>query len=432
MQRVRIFISSPGDVADERQRALAVVKRLQPEFDGVLSLEPLLWEQEPLLATADFQSQIRSPADFDIFATIIGRRLGSPLGLQFTRQDGSTYSSGTEFEFEMAVAGYHASGKPELLFYRKSLPADEPVSPQLEKVSAFFRKWFAGGEDGTTIGAYHTFSKAEEFEVLFTEHLRHMLHRFIPRPNNIPAPISSFVGRIDLISTISSLIRRDDVRLVSLFGAKGAGKSRLGLRTVRGLLGDFEDGVFLLNLEYSDQENLLPEKILAALEITPQGDRPVIDSVVAALEDKEMLLLVDDFEIADAAVADITALLTRCPGIKFIVTGREELRVGDSHGVLVPPMALPDPDSASFAEIRDSEAVQLFIERAKVVRENFELTEENAGEVLQICSQLQALPFTIELATSRMRSMTTTKLLRSLASIKVKDETGNTIYLIPR
>ena len=70
MERVRIFISSPGDVADERQRALVVVERLQEEFTDRLSLEPLLWEQEPLLATADFQSQIRSPADFDIFVTL--------------------------------------------------------------------------------------------------------------------------------------------------------------------------------------------------------------------------------------------------------------------------------------------------------------------------------------------------------------------------
>lgn len=432
MHRVRIFISSPGDVADERQRALAVVQGLQPEFDGVLSLEPLLWEQEPLLATADFQSQIRSPADFDIFATIIGRRLGSPLGLQFTRRDGSPYSSGTEFEFEMAVAGYHASGKPELLFYRKSLPADEPATPQLEKVSAFFEKWFASSEGRATIGAYHTFSEAEEFEQLFTEHLRQMLHRFTPRPNNLPAPISSFVGRIELISAISRLIKRDDVQLVSLFGAKGAGTSRLGLRTVRGLLGDFDDGVFLINLEYSDQENLLPEKILAALEIAPQDGGANIDSVVTALEDKKMLLLVDNLAVADTAVRDITELLTRCPGVKIIVTGLEELKVGDSHAVQVPPMALPDLENASFADIRDSEAVQLFVERAQVVREDFELTEENAREVLQICDQLQGLPFTIELATSRMRSMTTTKLLRSLASIKVKDESGNTIYLVPR
>ena len=88
MNRVRIFISSPGDVVDERQRALAVVERLQQEFSDTLSLEALLWEQEPLLATADFQSQIRSPADFDIFTTIIGGRLGSPLGSQFTRREG--------------------------------------------------------------------------------------------------------------------------------------------------------------------------------------------------------------------------------------------------------------------------------------------------------------------------------------------------------
>ncbi len=208
MNRIRIFISSPGDVADERQRALAVVERLQQEFSGTLVLEPLLWEQEPLLATADFQSQIRSPADFDIFATIIGCRLGSPLGSQFTRRDGSPYSSGTEFEFEVAVASYHASGRPEPLVYRKSLRGELPETAQIEKVSAFFDKWFQGAGNPPVIGEYHSFTESGEFEELFTQHLRELLHRFLPRPNNLPAPISSFVGRTDLIREITGLLEQ--------------------------------------------------------------------------------------------------------------------------------------------------------------------------------------------------------------------------------
>ena len=98
----------------------------------------------------------------------------------------------------------------------------------------------------------------------------------------------------------------------------------------------------------------------------------------------------------------------------------------------MPPLELPDPETASFAEIRDAEGVQLFVERAQAVREDFELTEENAAEILQICHRLGGLPLSIELASSRMRSMSITKLLGSLASIKVKDETGQTVYLIPR
>ena len=432
MNRIRIFISSPGDVADERQRALAVVERLQQEFSETLSLEPLLWEQEPLLATADFQSQIRSPADFDIFATVIGSRLGSPLGSQFTRRDGSQYASGTEFEFEAAVAGHHANGKPELLIYRKSLPADQPPTPQLEKVSAFFDKWFPGTEDPTAIGACHTFAEAGQFEQLFTLHLRNLLRRFLPKPNNLPAPISSFVGRIDLIREISRLIKQSDVRVVNLVGPGGTGKSRLGLRTVRGLLPDFQDGVFLVSLASLHQADLVPGTIAAALDIRQNDNRPVIDGVVEALRNKELLLLIDNLDQVQSAVKYIDALVSKCPGIKVLVTNREALQVSGVRTVRVPPLELPDLNKASFAGIRDCESVQLFVERAQTVREDFELTEENAPEVLQICHRLDGLPRAIELATSRMRSMNTTKLLDSLASIKVKDETGKNIYLVPR
>ena len=145
-----------------------------------------------------------------------------------------------------------------------------------------------------------------------------------------------------------------------------------------------------------------------------------------------MLLLIDNLVQTESAAKYINALVSNCPGVKLLVTSGEALQVSQARTVTVPAFAVPDPDSASFAEIRDSESAQLFVERTKTVREDFELTEDNAWEVLQICQRLKGLPFSIELATSRMRSMNTTKLLRSLESIKVKDESGKTIYLVPR
>lgn len=414
MNRVRIFISSPGDVADERQRAVAVVERLQEEFSETLSLEPLLWEQEPLLATADFQSQIRSPADFDIFATMIGSRLGSPLGSQFTRRDGSTYASGTEFEFEAAIAGYRATGKPEMLVYRKAQPEDQPPTEQLQLVSQFFDRWFLSAEDRTAIGAYHTFADGEQFEDLFTLHLRKLLRRFLPRPNNLAAPISSFVGRDELVREVSGLVRQSDVRLVTLVGPGGTGKSRLGLRVAQGLLPDFEDGAFVVTLADLRQADLVPGAIAGALDIRQTDDRPIIDSVVAELQHKEMLLLIDNLEQVQSAVKHINTLVAKCPKLKVIVTSREALRVSGARTVRVPPFSLPDPKKATFAQIRDADCVQLFVDRATTVRDDFELTEENAADVLQLCHQLDGLPLAIELATSRLRSMNTSKLLRAM------------------
>jgi non-specific serine/threonine protein kinase len=414
MNRVRIFISSPGDVADERQRALTVVERLQAEFSESLTLEPLLWEQEPLLATADFQSQIRSPADFDIFATMIGSRLGSPLGSQFTRRDGTTYASGTEFEFEAAIAGYHATGKPEMLVYRKARPEGQPQTEQQALVEQFFDRWFLSSKDRTAIGAYHTFADGEQFEDLFTLHLRKLLRRFLPRPNNLGTPLSSFVGRVDLVREVSGLIRQSDVRLVTLVGPGGTGKSRLGLRLAQGLLADFEDGAFLVTLADLRQADLVPGAIASALDIRQTDDRPIIDSVVGELQNREMLLLIDNLEQVQSAVKHINTLVAKCPKLKVIVTSREALRVSGARTVRVPPFALPDPKKATFAQIRDAECVQLFVDRATTVRDDFALTEENAGEVLELCHRLDGLPLAIELATSRLRSMNTSKLLRSM------------------
>lgn len=414
MNRVRIFISSPGDVADERRRALTVVESLQEEFSDTLSLETLLQEQESGVATSGAQPEANSPADFDIFATIIGDHLEQPPGPQFTRNDGSPYASTTEFQFEVAIDSARSRGKPELLVYRKPLPADRQATAQSDAVSAFFDKWFLSAEDRTAIGAYHTFADVEQFEDLFKLHLRKLLRRFLPRPNNLPTPGSSFVGRTELVREVSGFIRQSEVRLVTLVGPGGTGKSRLGLQAAAGLLPDFEDGVFLITLASLRQPDLVPGTIATALDIKQNDNRPVIDSVTDALQKKEMLLLIDNLDQVQSAVTHINTLVSKCPGVKVLVTSRETLRVSGARTVKVPPFALPDIKKASFAQIRDSESVQLFMARAQAVREDFQLTEENAREVLQICHRLDGLPLAIELATSRIRTMNTSELLRSM------------------
>ncbi|MEE4143761.1 MAG: tetratricopeptide repeat protein [Halieaceae bacterium] len=415
MKRVRIFISSPGDVAAERQRALSVIERLQQEFGETLALEPLLDgpEQEP--GAPDAPSQIdHSPADSDIFVTIVGGHLEALPDSLSRRSDGASQASATEFRFEVAIDSARSRGKPELLVYRKSLPAEQQGTAAFGQVSAFFDKWFLSAEDRTAIGAYHTFAEIEQFEDLFKLHLRKLLRRFMPRPNNLPTPTSSFVGRAELVREVSGFIRQTEVRLVTLVGPGGTGKSRLGLQAAAGLLPDFDDGVFLITLASLRQADLVPGTIAAALDIRQNDNRPIIDSVTDALQKKEMLLLIDNLDQVQSAVSHIKTLVSKCPGVKVLVTSRETLRVSGARTVRVPPFALPDLKKASFAQIRDSESVQLFVERAQKVREDFQLTRENAVEVLQICHRLDGLPLAIELATSRIRSMDTAELLRSM------------------
>lgn len=432
MERVRIFISSPGDVAEERQRCFAVVEQLQAEFGDQLLLEPLLWEQEPLLASADFQSQIRSPADFDIFVNILCSRLGSPLGPQFTRDDGSTYASGTEFEFEVAVASHRESGKPELLFYRKQPSQQAPQTDQQRQVEAFLARWFHARDDGDSLGDYHRFNDTAEFDALFTGHLRQCLQRFLPRPNNLPAPISSFVGRAGFIAQITTLLVEERKRLVNLTGTKGVGKSRLALRTCRNLVPDFQHGLFLVELRGIEGESQVIEAIAGALDEALPGDEASRDNLVRLLADRELLLFLDNPDDAGDIAGLLTALLDGCPGLSLLVACRDALPLASAVVIDVPPLGLPAPGELSVDDIRRAEAVQLFTERARSVRDTFTLDADNASDVLQICRELSGNPQAIELATSRMRSMNAAKLLRSLASIKVKDETGQTVYLVPR
>jgi len=414
MNRVRIFISSTADVAEERQRALEVIEQLREEFRETLSLEPDYSDQESRPDSTAGDSQARSPEGFEIFTTIVGSRLDSRHPTQRTPADDTQYDSATEFEFSIARSSYQAQGKPELLVYRKSVLASQPETSEQRAVTAFFDKWFLSAKDRTATGAYHTFAEAEQFEDLFKLHLRKLLRRFLPRPNNLPEDSSSFVGRKELVRKVTGFLQQSEVRLVNLVGPGGTGKSRLGLRAAKILLPHFEDGAFLITLASLRQEDLVPSTIASVLDIKQADNRPIIDSVVDSLRKKEMLLMIDNLDLVESAVAHLDALVSTCPGLKVVVTSREALRINGTRAIKVPPFALPDLHKASFTQIRDSESVQLFMDRAKGVNPAFELTQDNAREVLQICHRLDGLPLAIELATSRLRSMSPSELLESM------------------
>src|SRR5580693_4635616 len=130
---LKVFISSPGDVGQERMIASRVLERLQGEFSGYVEIIPILWEHEPLLATSHFQKQIVAPSQTDIVVCILWSRLGTRLPDQFKRADGTMYASGTEWEFEDAYASFSTTGKPDLLVYRKM---NEPVIDYHDEAAA--------------------------------------------------------------------------------------------------------------------------------------------------------------------------------------------------------------------------------------------------------------------------------------------------------
>jgi len=262
LKTLRIFISSPGDVAEERALTRRVIQRLQGEFAGRVALKPIYWEHEPLLATETFQKQIIRPSKTDIVICILWSRLGTRLPSQFTRSDGSRYSSGTEFEFEDAMSSYRQKGKPDLLIYRKM--TDPVVSlkdkqilldrlRQREALDTFFKKWFHDEAEGTLIAAFHSFDTSADFEELLEVHLHKLIER--QQPESIPseeieighamwqqgspyrglnvfhfdhAPI--FFGRTKAIADVLNALRvqaESGRAFVLVLGMSGGGKSSL-------------------------------------------------------------------------------------------------------------------------------------------------------------------------------------------------------------
>ncbi len=189
--KLRIFLSSPGDVGDERRMALRVMERLQGEFAAVLALEPIVWEHEPVRASATFQQQIPEPAKSDILVCVLWSRLGTRLPGDFTRADGTVYDSGTAFELETALAAFKDHGHPDILVYRKTAPPlfdvsnraeRELRSSQWDQLSDYLKAWFFN-PDGSFKAGFSQFSRLDEFEEALERHLRRLFEERLKEEN---------------------------------------------------------------------------------------------------------------------------------------------------------------------------------------------------------------------------------------------------------
>jgi CheY-like chemotaxis protein len=182
-RQFRIFISSPGDVIPERRVAKAVIGRLNEEFFGRAYLIPILWEEEPMLASETFQAQIHPPSETEIYVGILWSRIGSPLPDTILRPDGTRYESGTAFEFEDALSGSKQHGTPDMVLYRKqgapSLSLEDRAAvlerlDQIDKLNRYLDRWLIG-EDGSYIGAFHMFENGDQLDTMLELHLRKLV-----------------------------------------------------------------------------------------------------------------------------------------------------------------------------------------------------------------------------------------------------------------
>jgi predicted ATPase/class 3 adenylate cyclase len=221
------------------------------------------------------------------------------------------------------------------------------------------------------------------------------------RPNNLPVTLTSFVAREREVKEILRLLETN--RLVTLTGPGGTGKTRLALEVASKALLDFDDGAFAVFLAPVADPDLVPSSIASALGTKEQGTRPIADILKESLADKHRLLVLDNFEQVVPAAPFVLELLA-APGIKVLVTSRMALRVSSEQEYPVPPMTLPDPRHLpSVDSLFDYEAMALFSERARAVRPDFQITEQNAAMVAEICWRLDGLPLAIELAAARVR-----------------------------
>jgi predicted ATPase/class 3 adenylate cyclase len=235
------------------------------------------------------------------------------------------------------------------------------------------------------------------------------------RPNNLPAQLSSFVGRDEAIGAVHAAL--DAGRLVTLTGPGGSGKTRLALEVAAGRLDQHADGVFFVELAPISDPDLVPAAIAAVVGIRESAGRPLRETLAEGLRDRQTLLVLDNFEqVTDAAVV-VGELLVAAPGLTILVTSRTVLRIRGEREFAVPPLTIPDPAHLPALEaLSHYEGVALFLARAMDARPDFQLSAGSAPAVAEIIARLDGLPLAIELAAAKTRVLTPEAILGRLGS----------------
>jgi predicted ATPase/class 3 adenylate cyclase len=237
------------------------------------------------------------------------------------------------------------------------------------------------------------------------------------RPNNLPVPPTRFVGRAAEVADIRDQLLDPSVRILTLTGPGGMGKSRMAIRVATELLHSFEDGAFFVSLAPIRHPRLVIPAIARALEIREGGGKSLLETLEEELRERELLLVLDNFEHVRGAARDLAGLMSRCPGLKVLITSREVLRLSGEHGYPVPPLELPPPRAKlGVAALSEFAAIRMFCDRAETADPHFALNENNAQTVVDICRRLDGLPLAMELAAARLRSMSVEELLEALAA----------------
>jgi len=233
--------------------------------------------------------------------------------------------------------------------------------------------------------------------------------------NNLPAQTTSFVGREDDIERVKLLL--GDSRLLTLLGPAGMGKTRLALRVAGDLLERHRDGVWFADCSALTDPALVPDSVARAVSVREEPGKPIATVLVEALQSRHLMLVIDNCEhLIEACAALLDLLLINCPSVTVLATSREALRIRGESLYRLRPLALPeDVRRLALSGARGFEAVRLFAERAAAVVPGFEVSEQNAGAVVEVCRQLDGIPLAIELAAARVRVLSPSQIAERLA-----------------
>jgi len=234
------------------------------------------------------------------------------------------------------------------------------------------------------------------------------------RAGNLPADVTSFVGRRQELAEVRDLLQR--ARLVTLTGVGGVGKTRLALRAATEVRRAFPDGVWLVELAGLREESLVGQSVLAALGLSEQTTRWSLTALADVIAERRLLLVLDNCEhVLDACAVLADRLLKACPDLRILATSRQPLRIAGEYCVEVDPFAIPEPGgSVSLGSLAGNEAVTLFVERAAAVHPGFRLDEVTAPAVAGVCRRLDGIPLALELAAGRLRALSIEQVLGRL------------------
>ena len=305
----------------------------------------------------------------------------------------------------MAIIGQHVNAPPPPLVAKMPVPpgAEGALQRALEKDPA------------------RRFSTA----VMFAEELASATNESVPVPTRfsggtvsraprLPKPLTSLVGRDRDVQAAVSLMQRDEVRLLTLHGPGGIGKTRLAIEVAERLVDVFPDGVWFVGLTETRDADALNDRIARAVGLRGPAAASM-EALRDHLRDRKALLVLDNFEQLLDAANEIAALLSECPGLKALVTSQVTLRVYGEYEFPVPPLGVPEVQSSPRLEtIGESPSVQLFVQRATAARADFKLDADNVAAIAEICAELDGVPLAIELSAARVKFMTPQALLPKL------------------